>query len=145
MGELVRVDALTEKQQAVVDALMAGMEVRDAMTLAGYAESVNPAQVVGSRAVQRAIEASCDAKLRGELRAKALKTMEELLSASTPAATRFQAAKFIAEQTRPADGDDKPLSEMTPDELEAVVRRCQAVIAEGQQPVMIDVTPKNGA
>jgi hypothetical protein len=92
--------------------------------------------------VQRALEAGCDAKLKGELRLKALKTLDELLDKSTPAATRFQAAKWIAErsETDKKDGD-KPLAEMDEAELMAVIERAK----QAKDAAMIDVTPKNGA
>jgi asparagine synthetase B (glutamine-hydrolysing) len=99
------------------------------LTLAGYSETTDPASVLGSKAVQKAIAMGCEAKLSGPMLAKALRTMEELLDKKTPAATRFQAAKFIAERQQKAQGDDKPLSEMTEDELVAVIERAKKATA----------------
>jgi phage terminase small subunit len=138
--------ALTEQQRLFVEALIVGKNSQQAVEYANYDKTVHPSQVMASEAVQKAIQAACNAQLRGELRVKALQTMEALLGEKTPAATRFQAAKFVLEQGQAGGaGDEKPLSEMTEDELMAVIERAQATVAEAHKPRIIDITPDNGA
>lgn len=148
MNDLARrsgAGGLTEKQQAFVSAVLSGAEEKDALTLAGYSETTDPASVLGSRAVQNAIQVGCDARLRGPLLAKALRTIEELLDKSTPSATRFQAAKFVAERQKVGEEGDKALSEMTEDELMAVIEKAQKAVNDAKDPRLIDVTPGNRA
>lgn len=136
MNDLVVRDGLTEKQRAFVDAILGGASNREAVAIAGYGEGTDPAQVLASVGVQRALEAGCKAVIRGELRPLALKALRELL-VDGPAATRYQAARLVLEQAEDVHGDEKPLSEMTISELEAVIER-----KERQLKV---VTPDNGA
>jgi hypothetical protein len=75
--------------------------------------------------------------LQGELRVKAIRTLEALLDAG-PAATRFNAAKLVLEWGDEAgDGDEKGLGQMSLAELEELVRRKEADLKR--------VAPGNGA
>ena len=75
-----------------------------------------------------------------------MEAMRDLLSEDTPAATRFNAAKWVLEYDQEvADGEDKPLSEMTEAELRGVIERAQVAVEEHRTARIIDVTPENGA
>lgn len=133
---------LTEKQAILVAELLKGTPTEEAMALAGYSDATSSQIALSSKAVQDALTAGCDAKLRGELRLKAIRALDELVT-SGPAATRFQAAKLILEEGKDDSLDGKkPLSKMTEAELEAVVEDAARKALQLQS---IDVEPKTGA
>lgn len=134
---------LTDMQARFVEAVLAGSSGKEAAELAGYSEATNLAALWGSPSVQAALDIGCRARMKGELRAKALKALDDMLTlTTTPAATRFQAAKLVIEQTDAQPGEaDKPLTSMTEAELQAFVDKAQKAL-EGR---LIDVTPGNGA
>lgn len=136
---------LNEMQRAFVDCLLTGGSNSDAMAAAGYADSLHWSQILRSEAVQAALKAGRKAIIRGELGTDALKAMRDLLKPETPAATRFNAAKWVLEHDADAADGEKPLAEMTPSELEAFIQRASASINEAKDARMIDVTPDNGA
>lgn len=148
MGQLAKLgefQALTEMQQKLVRALIEEKPVDEAMAFAGYSDTAPAITIVGSAAVQRAIQAACDAELGGVVRIKALRAMKSMLGDDTPAATRFQAAKWVLERGQDDDqGDDKPMSAMTADELAQLVDRLERERTERNAQIK-DVTPRNGA
>lgn len=131
--------ALTELQARFVELLLQGVGANEAKVKAGYTEATPTISILRGKAVEFAIRAGCDAELNGPMRVQAMLRLKELITnKNTPAATAFNAAKLIIER---GDDDlkdgDKPLTEMTLDELEELIRR-----KEGE---LQDVTPKNGA
>lgn len=144
MGELTKLaeaQSLTDQQLRFVQAVLNGKTNAEALREAGYSQSLLPAHVLRSAAVQAAIKAGCDARLTGDLYLKAINALDALLE-SGPAATRFAAAKLVIEQRKAAEEDGaKPLSGMTEDELQGVIDRAKERLSAG----MIDVTPGNGA
>lgn len=134
---------LTERQRALVDALVAGDELSQCWEAAGYSSERGAKEACRSPSVQSALKRAGDALLAGPLRIKAIRKLEDLVTKEgVPGATAFQAAKFIIEHgDDDALGDDKPLSQMTPKELEAMIDRLQAKL-DGD---LIDVTPRTGA
>lgn len=148
MGDLAKLpegQALTEQQAVFVTVMLAGGSGEEARDQAGYSPTTLPQHVLRSATVQAALKAGCDAKLKGELRVKAIQTLETLMD-SGPAATKFNAAKLILEHGDAAAGDSgKPLQAMTEEELMGVIERAQAAVDEGREARMLDVTPKNGA
>lgn len=131
-------EALNDQQRKFVDAIVSGASNEEAVKLAGYADTTYPAHVLRGTAVQAAISAWCDAQLNGELKQLAVVALKDLLKEKTPAATRFAAAKLVLIETKPDERKgDKPLTEMSIDELEELIRRQEASLK--------DVTPSNGA
>ena len=87
-------------------------------------------------AVLRQIHAERRKFFSGQGASKAARTLLDLMDDDTPANVRFQAAKFVSEVAghAPADGrtntpaDDKSLSEMTIEELEAFIAGGRAAV-----------------
>lgn len=87
-------------------------------------------------AILRQIHAERSKFFRGQGASKAARTLLDLMDDDTPANVRFQAAKFVSEVAghAPADGrtntpaDDKSLSEMTIEELEAFIAGGRAAV-----------------
>lgn len=136
LAKVTEGEGATEQQSRFVEALLGGAEPEEAKRLAAYSDSTPISSILRGKMVQNAIQAGCDARMRGDLRVKALKTLENLLN-DGPAATKLGAAKLVLEWGEGEEGGDKPLTEMTLEELEAVVRRKEAELR--------DVTPDNGA
>lgn len=138
-------DGLSERQLAYVKAILAGKSEEQALKVAGYTDGNISGGPGRSLAVRGALAAGRTALIRGELSSHALKAMRELLRPSTAAATRFAAAKWILEHGEDAAADEKPVHLMSESELIGFMQRAQAVLDEGGQPPVIDVTPTNGA
>ena len=149
MGLLARLPEaapLTDQQRRFVDALLEGKTEKESLQIADYAQTTCAAAILRSKSVQIALRAGREAQIRGELASSALTALRDLIGPQTPAATRFQAVKWVLDYDKANDqAGDKPLAEMTEAELMAVIERTQAVIAEAQEGRMIDVTPHNGA
>lgn len=150
MGVLAKIEearSLNEKQRAFVEALLKpGATNQSALEAAGYSEATSAATILASTAVQAALRAGRRAIIRGELGGDALDAMRDMLKPTTPAATRFQAAKWVLEHGEEGQADgDKPLSEMSAEELMDFVRKAEAELAEAKAARFIDVTPNNGA
>jgi hypothetical protein len=140
--KLPEVAALTDMQLRFVMALISGDDETSARDKAGYAVSVHPSMVAASPSVQRAIRAAVNAELRGPLKLKAMRTLNELLAPSSPAATRFNAAKLILEHGEDGDkGDARPMTERSVEELEAMITELEGA----RNARLKDVTPSNGA
>jgi hypothetical protein len=146
MGQEVRIreaQPLTDQQAIFVAAILEGVEPEEAKKAAGYSSTTPPAVILSGKAVQKAIRDGCDGELSGTLRVKAMQRLRDLITNDkTPHATAFNAAKFIIERgDEDAKPGDKPLSEMTEEELVAVIDRLE----EAKAARLIDVTPGNGA
>lgn len=139
-------DGLSEMQSAYVRAILNNMSEEQALEAGGYSAGNIRGGPGRSDLVKLALKAGREAIIRGELSQSALNAMRDMLKPSTPAATRFGAAKWILEH---GDGeqasDDKPIHLMTQAELEGFMARAQAVMNEGGSAPIIDVTPNNGA
>ena len=116
---------------------------------AGYANrAVAAAAWRGSR-VQAAIKALTRSHIRGPSVIKAIRTMDELMDEKPGRsdAVRLTAAKWVLESAghgAKADSDglsDKPLAEMTEDELGRFIASQAAVIERNGHAGVIDVTP----
>jgi phage terminase small subunit len=144
MTELAKIEGaegiaagLSDKQARFVEALIGGASEEEAKVQAGYAETTPIVSILRGKLVENAISAFCDGALKGALRLKALKTLEELLGCGS-AQVRLGAVKLVLEQADEADqGEEKPQEEMTIEELEALIRRKEAQLKQ--------VTPSNGA
>lgn len=136
MANEVAVVELDDRQRVFVSLVMEGVEPEEARKQAGYSDATPARLILAGKAIQSALDAHCAGMLRGELKLKALSTLRELM-ASGPAATRFNAAKLVLEQTDDSQADERTLTEMSIAELEALVERKQAELK--------DVTPNNGA
>lgn len=132
-------NGLTPRQKAFVRALVAnGGRQRDAVREAGYTTR-HPGSaardLMANDRVVRAIHEERQRVISGDLANRAVSVLNGLLSdPETPAATRFQASKFALElaghsvdgqQGRAEENLDRPLAEMTLEELEKIVRDSQ--------------------
>lgn len=137
---------LSDMQERLVTAILGGASNAEAFERAGYSDTTKTRVILRSPAVQNALRIGRAAIIQGELSNDALKAMRELLESKTPAATRFATAKWVLEHGQ-AEGDDDgtPLHEMTPAQLQRFMARAQAVIDEGGEPPIINVTPSDGA
>lgn len=131
-------EALNDQQRTFVEEYVKTGDGEAAKAAAGYSETSSVNIIMAGSAVQSAISAWCDAQLNGELKHMALEALRDLLKEKTPAATRFAAAKLVLVETKPDERKgDKPLTEMSIEELEELIRRQEAQLK--------DVTPSNGA
>lgn len=128
--------ALTERQAKFVKALLEGTDEASALELAGYSETVSVAEVLRSGAVQRALSIGIDAKMSGPMKLKAMRAIDQMLDGGN-ATVRFQAAKLVLDWGAEDAGHGRPLSELTIEELEQIVRQKEAELKR--------VTPDNGA
>lgn len=144
MGELARLkeaDGLSTMQLAFVELLASGIEPEEAKLKAGYSEATPTVSILRGKAVENAIGALCDRRLRSDLKLKAMKTLDKLMDGQSSQAA-LGAAKIVLEYGKSDDqGDDKPLSEMTPGELAAMIDRLEREKAARAK----DVTPSIGA
>jgi phage terminase small subunit len=127
---------LDERQARFVALLLKDVPEDEAAKQAGYSETTPAATVLAGKAVQAALSRGCAGRL-AQLKLKAVRTLDALLS-DGPAATKFNAAKLVLEYGDDEDGgEQKPLTELSIAELEELVRRKEAQLR--------DVTPSNGA
>lgn len=130
-------DGMTELQARLFQLLVEGVEPEEAKKRAGYADGTPISVALGGKALSDALSAYVDQRLRGDLKLKALQTLVKIMD-GTSAQAALGAARTILEHSEEADhGDEKPLTEMSIPELEALIRRKEAELR--------DVTPHNGA
>lgn len=128
---------LTKKQLVFCEQVSHGVKPCRAAEVAGYAE---PART--SWAMMRTphlideIKKRRDSVIQGELAHVALTTMRDLMGDETPAATRYQASKWVLEHAghaNPADAErsqTKDLSDMNADELAEAVKSGMTALGE---------------
>lgn len=141
---------LTNQQQSFVTLLLNGHTPEEAGAEAGYSTAATIRSALASVGVQSALLAARRAEIGGDLAQLAKERIRKLITNdNTPAATAYAASKWVLEQaghvTKGDDGQDKPLNEMTPTELERFLTRAQAVIDAGGEPPVISVKPDSGA
>jgi len=129
MTAIGKVGTLTDRQEGIVEALLQGKSIPEAGRIAGYAHASGAYQAVSSNAVQNALLERRRRILRLEGAGLAVKTMIELMGEDKPASVRFQAARWVAGLAGlDAQEDaiaDKPIAEMTEDELERFVAKVE--------------------
>ena len=116
---------------------------------AGYGNAAAAATAWRGKRVQEAIKALARAEIRGPAVIMAIRTMTELMEVKPGRsdAVRLTAAKWVLESAghgAKADSDglgDKPLAEMTEDELSRFIASQSAVIERNGHAGIIDVTP----
>lgn len=140
MGQEV-VAGLSDQQRKFVEAIMAGSTEEEAKAAAGYADTTPIVSILRGKLVENAISAFVDGEMKGRLKLKALKTLETLMDGKS-AQVALGAAKIVFDYTRDDEGsDDRPLSERSTAELEAMIDQLEGEKAGRAK----DVTPKNGA
>lgn len=138
------------RQAALIEAISEGHSDNQAFQIARYETTAGGLSAMRSEAVQTELKTRRDARIRGGLAQKALKTAETLLDDErTPAATRWSVAKWVLEQAGHSDGQDagkdKPAGEMSTAELEALILKLEKGLRDAGSGPMINVTPGNGA
>jgi hypothetical protein len=134
-------DGLTELQARFVEALLDGASPEEAKKIAGYADTTPTVSILRGKLVENAISAAVDNRMRGDLKIKALNTLEKLMDGSSAQAA-LGAAKIVFDYAKDSDqADDTPLSERPTAELEAMIDQLE----REREARMKDVTPSNGA
>lgn len=129
---------LTEQQQEFVGAVVSGLKPSKAARVARYsAPSVEAYRLMRLPHVLGAIQERRQSRINGDLASEALETMRALMGKDTPAATRYQASKWVLEHAGhrlPGDGDaqgaHKPLDEMNADELSRAIESGMSALGE---------------
>lgn len=119
--------SLTKKQAVFTDHVAKGLAPTKAARIAGYAYPGQDAyKLMRHPSIRDALHQRRDAALRGDLASLALDAMRDLMKPETPAATRYQASKWVLEHAghradEPDDQQARPLEEMNADELARAV------------------------
>lgn len=127
---------LTEKQATFVAHVSKGVNRTKAARIAGFASpAVEAFRLMKLPHVVEALHSRREAALRGDLASLAVDTMRDLMSSETPAATRYQASKWVLEHSgHQVDQDQehrgKALEEMDADELAQAVTSGMSALQE---------------
>jgi hypothetical protein len=150
-GRFLATDNLTDKQSAFVRAYVRnGGNAEAAARAAGYGDRARGYDALRNPKVIDAVRRERQRYIDGELASIAAGTMKALMvDESTPAATKYQAAKWCLEQaghnSQQIQGliaDDRPMQEWTLDQLQAFISAGAAVLADvADKRRAIDVTP----
>lgn len=119
---------LTEMQATFVDHASKGIPRTQAARLAGFsAPAVEAYRLMKLPHVVEALHQRRDAALKGDLAHLAVETMRDLMGPTTPAATRYNAARWVLEHAGHTVSDEenqggvRPLEEMNSEELAQAV------------------------
>jgi hypothetical protein len=138
---------LTDMQEKYVDGILAGLRPADAMRAAGYSERMakEPTLMLRSSIIAAAIKLAVTQRLLSEGLPLAYSVLCELArSPNEPGAVRRAAARdlmdragFVAPKAIDAAsaGADKPLSEMSSDELRGLVDKLESELGARALPV----------
>lgn len=153
-GRFVGTSQLTDKQRKFVTYYVQnGGHATAAARAAGYSTPATSAQgLTRSAAVMRAVRAERERWIQGKIANAAASAIHDLITdADTPASVRFQVSRWALEAAGHGGKDsagegvdnDKPLNELTIDELQAFINGGQAALQQREQQARrtIDVTP----
>jgi hypothetical protein len=140
---------LTVGQKSLVLGYLATGDKEASSRDAGYSSTAAAEAAWRSPRVQAAIKALARAEIQGAAVIMAVRTMQELMEAKPGRsdAVRLTAAKWVLEsaghgaKADPGGLSDKPLAEMTEDELARFITAQQGVIDKHGHAGIIDVTP----
>lgn len=129
---------LTGKQEKFIIRVSQGHKPAHAAKLADFAfPEVEANRLMQLPHIREAIRTRRDRIIEGDLAGMALETMRDLMGGDTPAATRYQASKWVLEHAGhrlPGDGDaqgaHKPLDEMNADELSRAIESGMSALGE---------------
>jgi phage terminase small subunit len=128
----IKTGALTDQEQAFVDALANSGDAAYAFKAAGYKGARNLSYVMKRPAIQKAIVDAQQARLVNEALPAAVSCIIEIIrNPKAPAAARVQAAKLTFDRVLPQhlDGSGKEPHEMTPEELAAAIDKLESIAA----------------
>lgn len=127
----------TPQQQKFIDLVSGGLPPTDAARAAQFRWPSREAwRLMRTDHVVEAIRRRRRATIDGDLAQVAVATMRDLMGAETPAATRYQASKWVLEHAghaNPADaekGQQKDLTDMDADELAQAISSGMAALGE---------------
>lgn len=134
-GRQATPERLTSKQRVFVQEVANGRSNQAAAEIAGYSSPRSSAHYLMRQShIVEACQLRRQAAINGELAGTAVNTMRELMKPATPAATRFQVARWVLERSGHDDttdsraGEGKSLEDMSGDELaQAVTSGMQAL------------------
>lgn len=129
---------LTRMQLVFCEQVSHGVKPHRAAEVAGYAEPARTAwAMMRTPHLTAEIKKRRDAVIQGDLAQVALGTMRDLMGDETPAATRYQASKWVLEHAghaNPGDADkggqQKDLTDMNADELAQAVSSGMSALGE---------------
>lgn len=136
---------LTDQQAKFVRHLLDGLPMGEAAIKAGYSDSSPAYRLVRTPAVIAAIHAHLGAKLRTEAAPAAFNLLLRVIQdEKAPLKLRVDASKTILDRAghiapkaaEPDRAGDKPMSEMSAEELRAFVSRAQSELANRARPVI---------
>ena len=137
-----KLDGLTERQALFVENFVTSGSIQAASLAAGYSNHTGGYQAIESPKVQKAIADYRNRILNTEGATVAYQTLLDCMKPSNPGSVRVAAAKVVWQATgmleRGTDRSDKPLQEMTPDELAEQIKKFDqalSMVAEGAKPV----------
>lgn len=134
-------DLNTEKQRVFVEHYsVSGIDGATAAKLAGYASPAQDAyRLLGLAHIRQAIRARRESLIHGDLAKKALSTLAELMEPGTPAPVRLGASRTALEMAghlgikeAPKELDNRPLGELTVNELEALIKEGSDFLANAK-------------
>lgn len=128
---------LTKMKHDFVDQVSRGLKPGKAAKVVGYSDPNREAwRLMRQPAVVEEIKRRRDALIQGDLGQLAIDAMRDLMGDETPAATRYQASKWVLEHAghaNPADaekGQQKDLTDMNADELAQAVSSGMSALGE---------------
>ncbi len=128
---------LTDKQATFAKHVAKGVTPTKAARIAGYAYPQQDAyKLMRLPHVRDTLHDRREAALKGDLASLAVDTMRDLMGPDTPAATRYNASKWVLEhaghQVDPGEGADrdKPLEEMDAEELQRAIQGGMSALQE---------------
>lgn len=131
---------LTKKQQIFADNISRGVAPGRSAAIAGYSTpSAEAWRLIRRPHIAEEIRKRRDALIQGDLAQVAIEAMRDLMGDETPAATRYQASKWVLEHAghaNPADaekGQQKDLTDMNADELAQAISSGMAALGELSQ------------
>lgn len=141
--------ALTPQEEELVNGIAETADLDEASKIAGYDDTRNLYNATRRKPVQRALFEGREARIKGDLAALASKTLKDLMQSGSDA-VKAKVAIWTLEAAghgKKAESEqDKPLGEMSPEELERFIGKQQELISGYLDAVPMKVaTPHNGA
>lgn len=125
---------LTEQQERFVTAYLTDPNVSKAAKIAGYAHINGGYAAMKTAAVQKAIADQRSRLIESEGATVAYNTLMDCMRPGNPGSVRVAAAKLVWQAAgileKHGAAGDKPLQEMTADELRSVIDACDGAMAK---------------
>ena len=131
--DVLRAEAVTEKQQMLVEGLTSGLSMEAAASAAGYSDAANAARALRSKSVALLLQQMMASRLQSGAPVMFAVLREIATNKAAPAGARVDAAKawldragFQVPRQAEKTNDGKALHEMTAEELKRTVLELRA-------------------